>query len=517
MKNSGYIFFLFFSVFCSICFSQSDLSLDCILTKARAFAKTNQDSAFFYSKLAYEKASENKDTTLIYKIVTVHGKNLINKKLFEEAEQLLRFNLYHKEALDDNLLGVTYYNLGALYQVKQERDSALENYFYALDYFTKSNNYDYLAKTNLYIGVVIQKGDKYYNSEQSDYFYEKSLQYSKLLKKEEGSSHDNLSRLGAIPLDVKIKSSEQALNAIKKPINSRLASVLHYNMSKNYYTGKRYHKAIFHAEKSIVIKKNIGFTQNIDYSYFTIGSSYMALDRYQKSIDPLNKVIQLSSKRELRLQAQELLVTAHHKIGDYKTSLNILQNLSSIKDSIALIQENARVAEITAKYETEKQAKEILVLKQENQEKELLIAKQENRRWRWTLAVLLSTLAAIWLANRYLKSLKKVKEVEQEKEIIAKKVEEEFIVLNNKTKIYLKELKYIKAASNYLEFYTEDKTIIDRNKLKVVEEQLPPNFIRTHRSYIVNKNYIISANSAVVIIRPDIETPLSRTFKGSLS
>ncbi|EDP72826.1 sensor histidine kinase/response regulator [Flavobacteriales bacterium ALC-1] len=123
----------------------------------------------------------------------------------------------------------------------------------------------------------------------------------------------------------------------------------------------------------------------------------------------------------------------------------------------------------------------------------------------------------IILFKRLKKYRNRIKEVEQEKEIIAKKVEEKFIVLNNKTKVYLKDLKYIKAAGNYLEFCTENKTITDRNKLKIVEEKLPPNFIRTHRSYIVNKNHIVSANSISVTIRPDVETPLSRSFKGSLN
>ncbi|WP_299114948.1 two-component regulator propeller domain-containing protein [uncultured Winogradskyella sp.] len=139
--------------------------------------------------------------------------------------------------------------------------------------------------------------------------------------------------------------------------------------------------------------------------------------------------------------------------------------------------------------------------------------------WRTKIAYLLyvlSFLGLIWLFRRLKTYRKRISQVEQEKDVIAKKVEEKFIVLNSKTKVYLKDLKYIKAAGNYLEFYTLDKTLIDRNKLKLLEEQLPPNFIRTHRSYIVNKNYIISANSASVFIKPDVETPLSRRFKGSL-
>ena len=495
------------------CYSQKTTSIDTLFLKTNSFLETNQDSAFYYSNLAYQKAISLKDTTLICKAITYHSKNLINKRWFDQAEKLLKFNLDHKAYLDHHFLGVTYYNKGALHQVKEQRDLALENYFNALDLFTETNNHKLLAKTYLYIGVVIQKGKRHYKGEQADYFYNKSLQYSKTENKE----HDDLSTLGKIPLDIKIESSKNALKAIKNQKQSKLASILHYNISKNYFLHNHYRDAIMHSKKSIEIKNNIGFIQNLDYSYFTIGSSYISLHRYTESIEPLYKVLELTKKRELRLRALDLLISAHKNTGNYKVSLNLLEELSAIKDSIALIQENERIAIITSKFETEKQAKEILELKQENQEKKLLIAKQENRRWRWALAVLISTIATIWLARRYLKSLKKVKQIEQEKEVIAKKVEEKFMVLNNKTKVYFKDLKYIKAAGNYLEFYTDDKTIIDRNKLKVIEVELPPNFIRTHRSYVVNKNYILSANSTSVIIKPNIETPLSRTFKGSLS
>ena len=498
-------------------YGQKTTSIDSLFVKANSFQETNQDSAFYYSNLAYQKAISLKDTTLICKAITYHSRSLTGKSLFDQSEGLLKFNLIHKRILSNNLLGVTYYNLGALYQIKEERDLALEGYFNALEVFTETNNYKFLAKTYLYIGVVIQKGKQYYKEEQADYFYGKSLEYSKIENEKGDSQHDDLNTLGKISLDIKIESGKKVLSAIKEPKYSKLASLLHYNMSKNYFIDKEYKDAITHAEKSIEIKRNIGFTQNSDYLYFIIGSSLIALSQYKKSIKPLNKVINLSKKRELKLKALNLLVKSHKNIGDYKSSLDLLQQLSKIKDSITLLQENERIAEITSRFETEKQAKEILKLEQANQEKVLLLSQQENRWWRLAALVILLSLTLFLVIKRYLKSLKKVKTVELEKEIIAKKVEKTFIVLNNKTKVYLKTLKYIKAAGNYLEFYTEDKTIIDRNKLKIVKEQLPPNFIRTHRSYVVNKNYILSANSTSVIVKPDIETPLSRTFKGSLS
>ena len=140
--------------------------------------------------------------------------------------------------------------------------------------------------------------------------------------------------------------------------------------------------------------------------------------------------------------------------------------------------------------------------------------------WRTNVAYILYVLflmGLIHLVNRLIKYRKRIKEVEIEKELISKKVEAVAIVLNNKSKIYLDKLKYIKSDGNYLEFITETKMIIDRNNLKAILNQLPPNFVRVHRSYVINKNFIDASNSTTIFLKPNIEIPLSRTFKTNLT
>ena len=140
--------------------------------------------------------------------------------------------------------------------------------------------------------------------------------------------------------------------------------------------------------------------------------------------------------------------------------------------------------------------------------------------WRTHVAYMLYLLFALGLFQLF-KQLRQYRlqliETEFEKERLAKSVEATAIVLNNKTKVYLDTLKYIKSDGNYLEFITDQKTIIDRNKLKDILADLPPNFMRVHRSYVVNKNAIQSFNSTSIQIEPQIEIPLSRTFKSNLA
>ena len=88
------------------------------------------------------------------------------------------------------------------------------------------------------------------------------------------------------------------------------------------------------------------------------------------------------------------------------------------------------------------------------------------------------------------------------------------IILKDKTKIYINDLLYIKAEDHYIRVYTSDgKNHLVRGKLADLEAQLPPNFMRTHRSYIINRNYIKSFSANQVQLVNGKRIPIGRTFQ----
>lgn len=123
----------------------------------------------------------------------------------------------------------------------------------------------------------------------------------------------------------------------------------------------------------------------------------------------------------------------------------------------------------------------------------------------------------IWLFLKYYRSRVKFKEVHGERQKMAESVIKKNIELHNKQRVYLADLVFIKADKNYVEFHTEKKRFVDRNQLSSVLMELPPNFVQVHRSYVINKNFIKTTNSTRIILLPDIEIPLSRTYKKSLN
>ncbi|EAS19656.1 putative response regulator, LytR/AlgR family [Flavobacteria bacterium BBFL7] len=95
----------------------------------------------------------------------------------------------------------------------------------------------------------------------------------------------------------------------------------------------------------------------------------------------------------------------------------------------------------------------------------------------------------------------------------------EFIFVKSnlkKRKVYLKELKYIQALGDYVKLITEDDSLVVLSTMKSFENDLPSEeFLRIHKSYIVNLRKIEKFNSKAVELGSEV-LPLSRNRKSEL-
>lgn len=74
---------------------------------------------------------------------------------------------------------------------------------------------------------------------------------------------------------------------------------------------------------------------------------------------------------------------------------------------------------------------------------------------------------------------------------------------------------YIESVGNYVKINSDSgKPIMTKEKISVIEEKLPGNFLRIHRSIVVNIDQISSFNREWVNIN-DLELPISRKYKES--
>lgn len=92
---------------------------------------------------------------------------------------------------------------------------------------------------------------------------------------------------------------------------------------------------------------------------------------------------------------------------------------------------------------------------------------------------------------------------------------EHLIVRSNRQtrKISYSSINYIESMSDYIIIRTTDnQKIITRERISRIEQKLPPQFIRIHRSFIVNLEKIVSFTRDQISV-PGMDLPISRTYK----
>lgn len=96
--------------------------------------------------------------------------------------------------------------------------------------------------------------------------------------------------------------------------------------------------------------------------------------------------------------------------------------------------------------------------------------------------------------------------------------DEFYQMVNGNEKIMLRfsDIKYIKADNVYILIFTTEKKHIERRTLADVAQLLPKNFIRVHRSYIVNRHHVRTVLTKSLLIGND-SIPVSSSYRENLS
>ncbi len=83
------------------------------------------------------------------------------------------------------------------------------------------------------------------------------------------------------------------------------------------------------------------------------------------------------------------------------------------------------------------------------------------------------------------------------------------------------DIEYVKAAGNYVELITSDRTLLMRATLQDLSEQLGVvGFVRVHRSLLVNSLHVVATRRGprgrrIVELRSGAELPVGRQFDGN--
>ena len=95
--------------------------------------------------------------------------------------------------------------------------------------------------------------------------------------------------------------------------------------------------------------------------------------------------------------------------------------------------------------------------------------------------------------NQLLSQLEERREREKETTLVLK-------VDRKNVKVRLDDILYIESLSDYLRVMVEGETFITRERISTLEKTLPDNFVRIHRSFIINQKKISSFSKETVNI-----------------
>jgi DNA-binding LytR/AlgR family response regulator len=80
--------------------------------------------------------------------------------------------------------------------------------------------------------------------------------------------------------------------------------------------------------------------------------------------------------------------------------------------------------------------------------------------------------------------------------------------------ILVKDIHYIESLSDYVKIYTEQNTILTKEKISHLEKTLPEHFVRIHRSFLIN-NYNVEGFGHDYVHVHDQKLPIGRKYKKS--
>ena len=86
-------------------------------------------------------------------------------------------------------------------------------------------------------------------------------------------------------------------------------------------------------------------------------------------------------------------------------------------------------------------------------------------------------------------------------------------------RINIKQIRYVEAMSEYLRIFLTDesKPVIALLSMKKLEEHLPKNFMRVHRSYIVNLQKILQVERGRIVMDKSTYIPVSDGYKDAFN
>ncbi len=303
------------------------------------------------------------------------------RKSIEYAKQALNIA---QETMNEKEKAVALSHLGIAHKNLSDYDKSLEYHMNALKIREKTEDKKDIAESLHNIGVVY---DYLNNFTKALEYYQKALK----IREDIGDKKGIAASLHTIGIIHHLSSRyTHALEYYQKALKIRedigdkkgIASSLN-NIGFLYKDILNYSEALEYYLNSLKIFNAIGDKYETANISNNIGGLYLILKKYDPAIFYLEQGLNLAKEieaKELIRENYAIYSDLYAAKRDYQKSLEYYKLSSKVKESIFTGETNARIADMQTEYETEKNQKEIELLKKDNAIKELELNQQKLLR-----------------------------------------------------------------------------------------------------------------------------------------
>jgi signal transduction histidine kinase/DNA-binding response OmpR family regulator len=362
------------------------------------------------------------------------GITLLRMSHLDSAMRFITQGLELIKKYPDRDLEASYYNLiGNIKRQENKYEQALENYIKSVKLFEQQNNLKGLTQALSNVGNIHSLIG---NTDKALEYALESLEtaIAANVKSSIAYSHRLIGRIYR-----KQDRPDEALRAYKDAmvIYRQLGDRRDYgetqlSVGNIYYDKGQFREAANEYQSALNLFRTLPDPFSMSYCYLSAGNTYIMLQNYKLAKDYLDSAISISVKHNasvVRMDSYALLSDIYEKQGDYKLSKEYLNRHFALRDSVNQVQNRKAVAEIEARYESEKKDDAIRILNAENELKATQIKSKNNERNYLLIFLALSVALAGIIYNRYKvkqRANEKLKELDQIKSRFFSNVSHEF-------------------------------------------------------------------------------------------